>query len=709
MSLTKYASFEVSEILDIKGAENRVKTASLDKLADFHEYRTEDGYLYVRIRAISSRVNKNNDGWPSVELAGSQDIFDRHQAASGGFTVEAADGSDEYGFATFIGKPIFVDHHNSDPKRARGVIVDAKFHVEDHKTAAGLDPYYANAPDNHLPPSWVELLLEVDAEAFPRFAKAITEGAKDSSKGIDGWSMGCDVEKSICNICSHVATAPDEYCNHIKLKGLEHTWIDDKTGEKISKRSYEDCVGIKFFEISGVFDPADETALTSELREAVHKEAGVRIAENPLPQADLTKAPEEVDTLREEKVCPVCGSDMDAEKCEVCGYDSPPDSLNNPDLDKAEQVDLHEEPETDLNFTAPEDEDAGGESYLQARKPNDTGGVTSSMAWKGTVHPRVASKLAERESDTATEEPNEETVKDEDEPVTSARTAEDLVAGAERNQEDNTMSDENKVAATPADPSAKPDKQVDVTGVGGVVDATNEEASKADAQVDVEGKGGTGVEDVSADKTESVEKEVTTDDSGPTSTFPKQKNHLDAGSVHDNEPFPKGGAKKGTDPVDAVGKPDERVDVEQEVSVSWNQSETGTDQWTGTDGNGVTRQADPVTRQVDPNIEQPRSSHTFTAHTVKVFKVADTEVAVGLLDESRKYERISELAEKPESVVDELLAYASKVKEAGLAKQQTPKTARKLPSFSKAAAVEAETSTVTSSVDEVAHDSALFS
>jgi hypothetical protein len=34
---------------------------------------------------------------------------------------------------------------------------------------------------------------------------------------------------------------------------------------KVSK-SYENCYGVKFFEISAVFDPADETALLREIR-----------------------------------------------------------------------------------------------------------------------------------------------------------------------------------------------------------------------------------------------------------------------------------------------------------------------------------------------------------------------------------------------------------------------------------------------------------
>src|SRR3954471_8638259 len=312
MAIRKYASLEQAQVLDLKGSPARSRTASLEKIGEFSDYRTEDGFLYARIRAISSRVNKNHDGWPSVELAGSEDIFNTHRTASADerFTVTASEGDKDYGFATFLGKPIFIDHNNSNPGRARGVIVDAKLHVEDHKTAAASDPYYHDAPDNHLPPTWVELLLEVDASSFPKFAKAIVEGSKDAHKGIDGFSMGCDVEKSVCSICKNAASAPDEYCQHVKLKGAEFGTID-KHGKKVSKKAYEDCYGVKFFEISAVFDPADETALTSEIinekpqrqvdsgvYEAAVEAMTDHLAVNPPPQSFMPKKPEDVDTLR---------------------------------------------------------------------------------------------------------------------------------------------------------------------------------------------------------------------------------------------------------------------------------------------------------------------------------------------------------------------------------------------------------------------------
>ena len=440
-----FQKFAKAEITGVKGAPERLgRSASLSKFADYDDFRTDDGYIYVRVRAISSRVNKNHDGWPSEELSKS--------------------------YKTFIGKPIFVDHNNHDPERMRGVVVDAQLHVDDDKTSA-LDPYYASAPKEHLPPTWIELLLETDAKSFPKLAKAII------SEDIDGVSMGCNVERSKCSHCGNWATNPDEYCQHIRDKGAEFDFY--RNGQKTSKKSYEDCYDIGFFEISYVFDPADETALFlekprtsafektacgcgcgegkcgdpdgckcgSSCKTCNHKEAasdnpvcprllwllasliavahargckaagevkltpeqekagpydggfqsktaeykyvkkqgdkwvitqkgtgkvlsehdseeqaksaframemnmhggsylGARMAAlvtgdtNQVPQSEMTVAPEKVDTLRQEQVCPICGSMMEDGICEVCNYEEPPEGFGNPDLTKAQDTD----------------------------------------------------------------------------------------------------------------------------------------------------------------------------------------------------------------------------------------------------------------------------------------------------------------------------------------------------------------------------------
>lgn len=266
--LTKYARSESP--LEIKMASERIVPSfpgeAFSKFAALEDSKTEDGFLYVRTRAISSRVNKNNDGWPSEELAKA--------------------------YKTFVGRPVFVDHNNSDPKRTRGVIVDSKLHVEDDEKTSALDPYYSTAPDNHKPPTWVEILIEVDAKTYPKLAKAIKNG------DVDATSMGANIDRSICSVCANEATSPSEYCDHIKKKGVTFEITADN-GEKIQKKSYEDCYGVNFFEDSFVFDPADETALN----------IGVDTRMTPLAKVASWYSCQECNTLLEEgtKECPKCG------------------------------------------------------------------------------------------------------------------------------------------------------------------------------------------------------------------------------------------------------------------------------------------------------------------------------------------------------------------------------------------------------------------
>jgi hypothetical protein len=811
--------------------------ASLDRLSDFHDYRTDDGYMYVRLRAISSRVNKNNDGWPSVELAGGPDIFERHaKQSSTGFTVEASEGSSKYGFATFMGKPNFIDHNNSDPGRARGVVVDSKLRVLPGSKVAGTDDYWTSASldPEHAPPTEIELLIEIDAKSFPVYAKAARNG------DIDGFSMGCDVEKSKCSHCGHEATNPDEYCSHILMKGAHH---DFKTadGKRISRKSYENCYGIHFFEISAVFDPADETALAREIRASVEdeglnkssgfmkgspdpgddsyfggkpgaakeafeamkkqygdekgeevyyatrnkhkgKDSSIHTAENPLPQSFETTAPEEVDTMRQEHKCPVCGEQMDGETCDVCGYVEPPKGMDNPDLTKARELqgDMQQGSNAEVQQdnemaqgAQPSQPVPGGEaqpmpppggpaphakqpgSFLQTRNRGASASVMGDMRWQPKLNPKVAARIKQFEkpllpgTTPATNDPATTTVvKNPQKPVTAAmRNAQDLIEAAKQNHTGDTMSTQ-KTADGPTGPEAAPDVRVDATGVGGVIEPSNEAASTADAQVDVTGVGSTGVTDVGAEKTESLptasetsddsgfDATKTVEDSGPTSTFGdsdgtqkgisdsvtneslegNQNKDSSVRQAYDAKPFydqpglSGGTAVKGVQPV--AEKFGERVDVLQPTATPENNSGP-TSQWTGTDGNKVLRQQDPVTTEVSET-----QFDGFTSHFVASLKLADMEVDLGLIEKDAKYERLAELSPQTDEEISAQMDMLSRVKTAGtkkIAAQRTSGVTRMPGAFGKATASTKRFDSVISSdesesevISEDVADSALF-
>lgn len=224
MGFQRYASFAVlasaiadqdgslpAEVLQVTPSAHPQKTAHRHSF----EYSPKKGMLYVRSRAISSRCNDNFDEFPADEI--------------------------KVAYRTFVGKPVFVNHHNSDHRRMRGLVVDAALH-EDLNPDGSAD-------------TWVEVLMEVDAVRFPRLAKAVIEGR------IDRTSMGTDVRYSVCTACGNRAETPADYCAHIpKMKGQRLTRTT-ASGSKESVLIAERCYGLGFFENSLLVEPpADPTA-----------------------------------------------------------------------------------------------------------------------------------------------------------------------------------------------------------------------------------------------------------------------------------------------------------------------------------------------------------------------------------------------------------------------------------------------------------------
>jgi hypothetical protein len=316
--MLKYATAQVmSKILIPQDAGRR----ELRRLAHRHhfDYEVRPGYLYVRSRAISSRCNDNFDEFPAEELARS--------------------------YRSFVGKPVFVNHVNHDHNRARGVIIDAALHKDANRDGSK--------------DWWVEVLQEVDALRFPRLAAEILKG------NIARTSMGCDVAYSVCSACGNKATSPAEYCKHIPAaKGQRIYRAEASTGKKVGELIRETCYGLKFFENSLLVEPpADPTAYFTGvdargLDKAASKhrdrflDADAILAESP-PAARTgtrklaygeTKAPQDVDTLRED-ACAVCGDrdTYDGTTCQVCGYVAPPKMFQDPDLEVARSMDLRKD------------------------------------------------------------------------------------------------------------------------------------------------------------------------------------------------------------------------------------------------------------------------------------------------------------------------------------------------------------------------------
>lgn len=302
-------------------------------------FEFKPGYIYTQVRSISARINQNYDAWPSEELKKS--------------------------YRTFIGKPCFVNHQNFDHKKARGKVVAARY-IE-----SGDDKY-------------VETVMEIDAQRFPKLAHEIKTG------GLDSVSMGVEAGFTKCSICDNKAVDVPEFCAHVKYhKGsyLPHV----KTGKRTLV--YENCYKLGFFELSYVFDPADETAVVSRVIAASnnHNSAGKgsqtvkaaaadepppdEIIEGEMPTGQMptaaledrihrlaygeTTAPEDIDTLRDESE-----DDTDDFK----HYVESPKELQAPNLDHTQQLDRAQETEgLDTPRRVEQVEDVGG--HLTGQDP----------------------------------------------------------------------------------------------------------------------------------------------------------------------------------------------------------------------------------------------------------------------------------------------------------------------------------------------------
>lgn len=258
-------------------------------------------------------------------------------------------------------------------------------------------------------------------------------------------------------------------------------------------------------------------------------------------------------------------------------------------------------------------------------------------------------------------------------------------------------------ATPPSDTAA--DTRVDVTGVGGVIEPSNDAASKADAQVDVTGIGSTGVTDVEADETDTLPTaSETSDDSGfnedkiieaiPTKTYgdsdgtekgftdpvtdtayPQDaevykgsKVSYDAKPFYDQPGLSGGSANKGTEPSDPVGKAEDRVDVLQAAATPENNSGP-TKTWSGTDGNAIYRQQDPVTNEsIALGESNGNNGANWTSHVVACLKLADLEVDLDLTPKEQKYARIAELDKQSDAEIVAQFNMLSRVRTAGLAK-----------------------------------------
>lgn len=91
---------------------------------------------------------------------------------------------------------------------------------------------------------------------------------------------------------------------------------------------------------------------------------------------EIMRLPADVDTMRDESQCPVCGSEYDGMVCDSCGFESPPEDFQNPDTEKKGRDPQYE---TQPEGSGPPEQTEGNEEQAienqEAEKASDLGSV----------------------------------------------------------------------------------------------------------------------------------------------------------------------------------------------------------------------------------------------------------------------------------------------------------------------------------------------
>jgi len=89
---------------------------------------------------------------------------------------------------------------------------------------------------------------------------------------------------------------------------------------------------------------------------------------------EVMRIPADVDTMRDESQCPVCGSEFDGMLCDSCGFEAPPEDFQNPDTEKKGR-DPQYEPQPAGSGPPQQEDDEQAEEDQEADQASDLGSV----------------------------------------------------------------------------------------------------------------------------------------------------------------------------------------------------------------------------------------------------------------------------------------------------------------------------------------------
>lgn len=198
---------------------NLINPSLFEAIGAYYDLSSDPrNFLYITARGITADIpNNNGDAFPREELW-------RFTPTKNCFVYQ-----------TFVHDPLHVNHVTSNPKTARGFLLDAHYDSSDPAD------------------EFVELIIAVDMTKDSKLAHNLEAGHAKT------FSMGCNAEVTQCSVCGHFAYSPREFCDHIAHYRMQHI-----AGQLV----YEKCYGVDYTELSYVPDPADAKAQTTSILNA---------------------------------------------------------------------------------------------------------------------------------------------------------------------------------------------------------------------------------------------------------------------------------------------------------------------------------------------------------------------------------------------------------------------------------------------------------
>lgn len=436
---------------------------------------------------------------------------------------------------------------------------------------------------------------------------------------------------------------------------------------------------------------------------------------------EAVTAPERLDTLRQQEECPLCGSPMEKDDpmCEECGYLSPPEGLDDPDLTKAREFDRSQDRDNE-STEAPEEDDEQQQQPKRKERERRVRGPRSPRRVRTNARNTINQELQEGNSRMRTK--NKKSRICLSARVESIPTKEDLrkmgwtylATPDPKDRSEKTLVEDGRAASDePKDKRVKSDQAAPVTsrrrrplrrksvgestedtGVGPSEDTPQNSEDSKDLQEVQPGESklpqGGGDHKAPEEKTTPQNSEDSKDINehqpgtqstgqgggklSPPPTVTEPMNHEDAAKMKEHHPEGIPGEEPTNDASNTASRKRGDRTIRREEIIENEGSDIGDDE-----GEASYDDAQGYDSYYEANSKDAREPVLISA-----MRLADLEIELGLQDKEAKYERIAKYEEEGMDAINARMDSLNQVKSSGLTNKKSSSAGSRLPSLRQA-------------------------